>query len=458
MPQLPSLVRRRPVDLITAPISAFESETAAVIQQTQPKRHQSALYAIAVLLAISIFLMCVVTLDRVVQSTGRMLPTEGSVFIQPFQEEIITRVRVHNGDMVRKGQVIADLDPTSAMADLVQLQKSLSSGQALVDRLTAEQDRRPYMTDPKSHDSLLQAAIFLQRQAQYCQSITNFDEQMLSDAAVMKKSREDAIGYGNRAGIALQEEKVQQDLQKAGFGSTLLLLGASDNRVEMQRNETENKNLADQALHDMQSQQAQKEAFIGQWDSDVGTQLVAARTALETAIDGIAKAQIAAQQTTLVSPIDAIVQQIGQISLGTVITLSGNPNTITPPLFTLTPTSGGLRAELMIAAQDVAFVTPGQKVNLLFDAYRFTYHGIAHGVVTAVSPSSYTQTDDGQVVQPFYKVYVKLTEVRLRNVPRDFKLTPGLTLEGNIIVGKRTIMYYLIEGGLRTGDEAMREP
>ena len=47
---------------------------------------------------------------------------------------------------------------------------------------------------------------------------------------------------------------------------------------------------------------------------------------------------------------------------------------------------------------------------------------------------------------------------RLRNVPRDFKLTPGLTLEGNIIVGKRTIMYYLIEGGLRTGDEAMREP
>jgi hemolysin D len=43
-------------------------------------------------------------------------------------------------------------------------------------------------------------------------------------------------------------------------------------------------------------------------------------------------------------------------------------------------------------------------------------------------------------------------------VPRDFQLIPGLTVSGDILVGRRTIMAYLLEGVMRTGSEAMREP
>jgi hypothetical protein len=46
----------------------------------------------------------------------------------------------------------------------------------------------------------------------------------------------------------------------------------------------------------------------------------------------------------------------------------------------------------------------------------------------------------------------------LRNVPADFRLIPGMTLVGDIMVGRRTILSYLVEGVLRTGSEAMREP
>jgi hypothetical protein len=48
--------------------------------------------------------------------------------------------------------------------------------------------------------------------------------------------------------------------------------------------------------------------------------------------------------------------------------------------------------------------------------------------------------------------------VHLRNVPADFRLIPGMTLDGDIMVGRRSIMSYLVEGVLRTGSEAMREP
>jgi hypothetical protein len=56
------------------------------------------------------------------------------------------------------------------------------------------------------------------------------------------------------------------------------------------------------------------------------------------------------------------------------------------------------------------------------------------------------------------KVRVAITDVHLRNVPADFRLIPGMTVAGDIMVGKRTILSYLVEGAMRTGSEAMREP
>jgi hypothetical protein len=61
-------------------------------------------------------------------------------------------------------------------------------------------------------------------------------------------------------------------------------------------------------------------------------------------------------------------------------------------------------------------------------------------------------------VEPYFKVRVAIKEVKLRNVPADFRLVPGMTLVGDIMVGRRTILSYLVEGALRTGSEAMREP
>ena len=74
------------------------------------------------------------------------------------------------------------------------------------------------------------------------------------------------------------------------------------------------------------------------------------------------------------------------------------------------------------------------------------------------SEGSFTTDDNNQPVAPYFKVRVAIKEVHLRNVPADFRLIPGMTLTGDVLVGRRTILSYLVEGGLRTGSEAMREP
>ncbi len=84
MAQSLSLVRRERADLIAAPISAFESETQAVIQRTTPYSEHAILYVLTGMVALSLLLMSVVKLDRVINSTGRIVPSQGPLFIQPL--------------------------------------------------------------------------------------------------------------------------------------------------------------------------------------------------------------------------------------------------------------------------------------------------------------------------------------------------------------------------------------
>jgi len=97
-------------------------------------------------------------------------------------------------------------------------------------------------------------------------------------------------------------------------------------------------------------------------------------------------------------------------------------------------------------------------VQLKLDAYRFLQHGTAKGVVKTISEGSFTTDDNNVPVDPYFKVRVAIKDAHLRHVPKDFRLIPGMTLAGDIMVGRRTILSYLVEGGLRTGSEAMREP
>ena len=79
-------------------------------------------------------------------------------------------------------------------------------------------------------------------------------------------------------------------------------------------------------------------------------------------------------------------------------------------------------------------------------------------MIKSISDDSFTTTDDGQIVAPYYRARVAITSAQLRNVPAGFRLIPGLTIDGEVLVGSRTIMSYLFEGAMKTGSEAMREP
>jgi HlyD family type I secretion membrane fusion protein len=455
MPPLPSLTRRPAEVSLAGPISAFESETQAVLQRTTPYSEHAVLHVLAGIVVLSIFLMSIVKIDRVVTSTGRIVTTEGSLFVQPLDRSIIKDIDVTTGDVVKKGQVLARLDPTFATADLTQLTQKMESAQALVDRLTAERAGQPYAPTSNTPAALLQLSLYHQRQAEYQQNLADLDAQIDRAKSTLAGAKRDTELYSERLEHAGTIETMRKTLEGQGYGSKLNSVLATDSRAEVSRLLADSQSLDQQSRHALESLTAQRGVFVEKWQDDVATNLVTAQNDLDQTARDLAKAQKNHELITLVAPEDAIVLKIAQASTGSVVT-----EVSTEPLFTLVPLGGAVEAEVEIDSKDVGFIKVGDHVEIKLDAYPFMRHGTIKGTIKTISEGSFTTAGDNQqqVRSPYFKARVTIDGTQLRNVPDSFRLIPGMTLSGDVLVGHRTIMSYLIEGGLRTGSEAMREP
>jgi hemolysin D len=452
MLRLPSLIRPAPRDLLAAPISAFESETQAVLVKTSPYSEHAILHLLTGIIVLSFVLMAVVKLDRVVTSGGRLVPTRGTLYVQPFDRAVIRQIKVHTGDVVKAGQVLAELDPTFAQADLKQQQDHMTAVSAMVARLESELDGKPYEGGLSAPEQL-QLSIWHQRQSELQQTIADFDARIDSDESTINKAQQDLQAYTQRLNYAAQYTAMEETLEKDGNTSKVKVLSAHDAQAEAARQVTESRNILAGAQHDLEALKAQRAIAIGKWHDDIGTQLATARDDLHQTQQTLAKANRVSDLSTLQAPEDAVVLDIGDASTGSVVDATGSMR----PLFTLVPINGPVEAEVEVPGSEIGFVRVGDAVRIKVDAYPYMRHGTGQGAITTISDGAFT-SQDGTARAPFFKARVRIDNAALRNVPDNFRLIPGMTIQADDLIGHRTILSYLISGMMRSSSEAMREP
>jgi membrane fusion protein, hemolysin D len=454
-----SALTRRRRDSIGTLVTAFESETFAVFEHTKPAREHIVIYVLAAMFALAIGSMSVVKLDRVVTAQGRMVPINGSIYVSPMDKSIVRAIRVKVGDIVKKGQVLATLDPTFARADLTQLQQRLTSDQAIIDRDQAERLNVPFVAGGDNPSQRIQMAIWQQRQAEYSSTLKSYDAQIASNAANLAQYLHDVAQYAKHLKVASTLENMYMTLEKKGWGSKLNALTASASRIEEARLLTDSQNQVKATEQTIQSLRAQRSAYIHKWHSDVETNQVAAENDLAQTQRDLTKAERVNSLTRLVAPENAVVVRIGRASPGSIAGSGDIQSAGQEPLFTLQPMSAPLEADVQIASDDIGFIQRGDRVRLKFDAYDYIRHGTGAGVIETISDDSFrTDPITNQPTSPYYVARVAVTKFHLHDVPRNTHLTPGMTLTAGVMVGKRTILSYLIDGALRIGSNAMREP
>ncbi|SNT17349.1 MULTISPECIES: HlyD family type I secretion periplasmic adaptor subunit [unclassified Azospirillum] len=451
-----SLVLRpnsRTADAADQAINDFQSEMAEIIGAPYPRQVQLTVHILAGMVLALVVLANIMTLDIVVSSRGRIISRTPTITVQPLESSVIREVLVRPGQTVKKGDVLVILDPTLTGADVSQLQSRVETLRAQVARLEAEQAGAPFKAaDQASISWSTQLEIWRSRQAERESRLAVYDQKIKSIQGTIQSSSRDAEYYRSRLAVNSEIEKMRSELARKEVGSRLNVLVAQDNKAEIARNLSNSEQQIVTARHELQSLGAEREAYMQEWNSSVSQELVSRRTELQQVADELSKAEYRRNLIELRAVSDATVVKVADIGNGAVVP-SGEV------IVSLVPSNAELEVEADIAGTDQGFVKPGDETKIKLDAYRFTEYGTVVGRVRSVSADSFNRLDDGTPSGTrFYKSRIEITEIKLRNVPKDVTLLPGMPLQADIVVGERTIMQYLLGTVIKNISEGMREP
>lgn len=437
-------------------ISRLQSEIDDIRFAPEPISIRITVTLLATFILVCIGFAAVARVDRVITSQqGRIVPANGTILFQALDTSLIRSLDVREGDRVKKGELLATLDPTFAAADVDQLEKQLQSLDAQIARATAEQKGEVFSPQEKNSlddpYALLQKRLFDQRASQFRAQILSFDQKVAQTQATIQRLLGDEARYKEREKISQQVEGMRQQLVEKQAGSLLNLLIASDARIEMLRTMENGRNSLAEAQHQLAALDADKKAFIQQWMSTSSQDLVTAQGTRDSVVAQLTKASRRKDLVRLIAPEDAIVLNRAKVSVGSVLQQGAT-------LLTIMPEKAPIEAEIRIATSDVGFVRSGDPVTLKIDAFEFAQHGFATGTLNWISEGSFSTDEDGKSVDAYYKARVLLREMKFTRVPPSFRLIPGMTLSADIHIGERSILGYLVTGATRGLGEAMREP
>lgn len=349
-------------------------------------------------------------LEEVSTGTGKIIPSSKEQVIQSLDGGILTTLNVKEGEIVERGQVLAQLDPTRFESNVGESESLLVSSRATSARLRAEVTGAPlaFPEEVLKYPKLVkeETALYQSRRANLQESVAGLEQALLL---------------------------VQQELEMT---APLVAKGAAS-EVEVLRLKREANDLRNQ-MNDIRNQyyvNARQE--LSKANTDVETQQQVVRGKSDTL-----------SRTIFKSPVRGVVKEIDVMTLGGVIPQNGK-------LMTIVPLDEKLLVEARISPRDIAFIRPDQEALVKISAYDYSIYGGLKGKVTMISPD--TLRDEVKQDQFYYRMYIRTDSDKLsNNAGQEFNITPGMVATVDIRTGSKTVMDYLIKP-FNKAKEALRE-
>ena len=406
---------------------------------------------------------------------GRIQPSGRSKEVQPLEAGKVRAVFVQNGDEVREGDPLVELDSTETAADKDTLLRELDATRAEILRLKAAIEAarsaavsEPMLDFPANTDATIQRrerAVLAADLAQLASARESLKAQLAEKAALGERLRISIRAREKLLAVLKQRVDIRQSLvdRKAGTlsavidGVELYERAATDNAVDHGQ--------LLEAEASGQSIRRRLDELTTQFIADKTQKSADAEKRRDRAEQELIKANSKNERTRLASPISGTVQQLAVTTLGQVV--AGGQS-----LLTIVPSQSQVEIEANVTNLDIGFVQVGQEAVVKVEAFPFTRYGTAAGRVTKISRDSIDEQDAnaqaGVSVAPRSQaaargqVLVFPATIELRNASlnvegRDVPLSAGMAVTVEIKTGERRVIDFLLSPLKQYASQAARE-
>lgn len=377
--------------------------------------------------------------------------------IQHLEGGMLRKIRVREGDRVKAGQVLFELDPVQTNANLQIVRNQLFTLLARANRLDAERYRLAavrfspevvaQMGDPIVRQAVVderrqfqerqgtitgQVEILQSRIGQYREQISGIDQQ--------RASMEEQVVYLN------DEIEGLTILYKQNLVPKPRLLALERERAQIRG--SIGKSLAEKA----QVQKAIGEASLQakqirqQFDQDVAKELADIQAQTTDLREKYTVANDAARRINIVAPVSGTVQNLRFFTEGAVVRPA-------EPLVDIAPDQGGMTIHAQFSPNDIDSVHAGMVAELRFPSFHARDIPVVEGIVATVSQDRLV---DEATHTPYFLVIIHIKD---SDLPEELKtrLKAGLPAEVVVPTGDRTALEYMFNPLSNALHKTMRE-
>jgi len=419
--------------------------SASLAMQVKPPAHVARMATLLIcgMTTVALLFACMAQMDIVVSAQGKVIPSGKSKVIQPLEPGLVRAIHVRDGQSVKAGDVLLELDPTNAGADQERLKYDSWETQADVLRLKAQIEGRSSFEAPRGMPQatvLNQQAMLQSRVAEQGAKLASTEADVARRQANLQAAISTVDELKSSLPLMRQRHDMREELAKTGHFSKTSLI---DSKLELSKAEKEfavqSENLRE-AQSNYQVALAQRNQALAEYRARVGAELVEATRKRDAAKQEFVKANQRLNMQSLRAPIDGVVQQLAVTTVGGVVTAA-------QPLLTVVPENTPLEVEAQILNRDIGHLHVGQSVINKVETYDFTRYGYIEGEVQWVGTDAVQDQKLGLV----YPVRIKLLQMQTPNEVNGNKgvVTAGMNITSDIRTDSRRLIEYLIAPMLR---------
>lgn len=405
------------------------------------------------LIALSLFASLFVRVDQVVTAPGKVIPSTRVKSIQHLEGGIVQDLLVKEGDFVKEGATLVQLDLATSGINLDELRSRRAALEMSRARLIAESSGSRPTFEPElmtGYPELYRTelATYQARIAELNGVLAVNESQMQSNQAKVGELQAKLDGLEVRSGTTLRELEITRELVRERLVAQLELLQRQReyDSLTAEINSMRQSIFAAQAA--VSERRARRLEEEGKFKRRAADELTTLERQLASLRDDINRATDQRDRAVIKSPIDGVVKNLKLQAVGNVVRQG-------EPIMEVVPADEVLVIETRLSPADRGYVSMDQPSEVKVSAYDFLRYGTLSGKVIQIAADTDPGTDD---TGPYYRLVVSTDKSFFGTPEAPLRISPGMTAEVDINVGSQPFIYYLLKPVLKLQQEAFREP